>query len=54
MQTQCMQEGRQALHDEQDADSEDGEGPEDDGQGNETPKAPGGQAKVHHHGPQNL
>jgi len=49
-----VQEGRQPLHDEQDGNSEGGEGPEDDGQDKEAAAAPGGQTQVHHHGPQHL
>lgn len=54
MQTQGVQESRQSLHDEQDGDSEGGEGREDYRQPKEPTPAPGGQTQVHHHGPKHL
>ena len=52
--TQGVQEGRQSLHDEQDADCEHGEGREDNGQREEAAPAAGRQSQVHDHGPQHL
>lgn len=54
VQAEGVQEGRKALHDEEDADGEHGEGPKDERQGEESPAAPGRQAQAHHHGPQHF
>lgn len=54
VQPERVQEGGEALHDEQDADRAHSEAAEDEGQQYEAPEAPGGQADAHHHGPQHL
>ena len=55
MQTQRVQEGRQALHHDQDADGEAGPGGEDDVEQDAAPElARHAQTAHQHHGPQHL
>ena len=49
-----MQEGWQTLHNEEDGNCENSKEEKDDDQEEETCKAPGRKADVHHHGPQHL
>lgn len=54
MQSQCVQEGWQAFHNEEDGHRENGEEEKDYGEEEEASQAGGGQADAHHHGPQHL
>lgn len=54
MQSQCVQEGRQALHNEEDSNGENSKEEEDYGQADEAPDAAVGKTDVHHHGPQDF
>lgn len=49
-----MQESRQAFHYEEDGNCENGEEVKHNGQQEEAPQVSGGEADVHHHGPQHL
>lgn len=54
VQTQCVQEGRQAFHDEENGHRERGEGEKDDREEDEAQQALAAEAQSHHHGPKHL
>lgn len=54
VQSQGMQEGGQALHNEKNCNCENSEEVKDYGQKEEASEAAGRKAEVHHHGPQHL
>lgn len=54
MQSQCVQEGWQAFHNEKDSNGENSEEEKDEGQNDEASEASGRKADADHHGPQHL